>query len=478
MNTPEIFQYAHIHLVGAKGVGLTSLAQILHDAGIRLSGSDVAEHFVTQDILERLPIQWFTNFDHELPKETECVVYTAAHGAQKNPLVVQAAARNIPTLSHAEAVAQCSNARRGIAVCGVGGKSTTSSMLAWICEQLQHPVSYSVGVGEISGLTRTGVWNAASEFFIVEADEYVCDPHAAANNAQMTPRFSFLIPQVIICTNLQFDHPDVYRDFEHTQAVFYTFFSQIQTNGVLIINADDKPLVALAQAVQKAVPQKNITILLFGQSQEATLQLIPTDNVRELQFVDTRSGEKRTQSMQLPGTHNAKNALAALLASEHMGIDLSNSLSAVATFNSTKRRFEHKGHKDGIEYYDDYAHHPAEVAQSITSLEKMYPDTPVVVAFQPHTYSRTKALFDDFVTALSKAEHLVLLPIFASARESEDNSITSAMLAEAVQQKNESSHVQVVQSINDLAAYCKDLPQETVVVTLGAGDIYKVHSQV
>ncbi len=447
-----ILDYNTFYLVGIKGVAMTSLAQCLVDADKKVIGSDVAEEFVTQPILDKLNIHIDTSFQTEIPNDVNCVIYTAAHQAQDNPQVVQAKEKNIQTLTHAEALADLFNAKKGIAVCGVGGKSTVSAMIAWITEKSnnQQPTanSYSIGVGDIPGLGKTGQWSADSEYFIAEADDYVIDPAAPSRGEEITPRFSFLKPYITVCTNLKFDHPDVYQDFDHTKEVFLQFFNNIKPNGILIINGDDEELVKLSQKVRD-----DITIITYSYNLQSTLNI-------QLSF---------------PGKFNILNAIAAITACQQIGIEVEDGVEALKTFCSTKRRFEYIGEKHGVKYYDDYAHHPHEVKAAIEAIQQWYPNSRVVIAFQSHTYSRTKQLFDEFIDALSIAKEVVMIDIFASAREKDDPTVSSDLLVEKLEANNQRLITKNLHTIENLATYFKQLPANTVVLTLGAGDIYKVH---
>ena len=223
----HILDYQSFYLVGIKGVAMTALAQCLLDAGKVVKGCDVAEDFVTEKILSKLQIQIDAGFDHELPSNTDCVVFTAAHNGSSNAMVTKAQHLEIQTFTHAQALAELFNQKQGIAVAGVGGKSTTSAMIAWILEKTGQNPSFAIGVGNIPGLNKTGQWLSDSKVFVVEADEYATDPAAMATGSELVPRFAFYKPEITVCTNLKYDHPDVYRNFVHTQQVFADFFCQL-----------------------------------------------------------------------------------------------------------------------------------------------------------------------------------------------------------------------------------------------------------
>lgn len=453
----NLLNYDNFYLVGIKGVAMTSMAQLLIDAGKHIAGSDVEENFVTQEILEKLNVKIDTDFKINLPKKTDCVIYTAAHQANENPQVRAAVAQNIPVISQAEAVAQLFNQQRGIAVCGVGGKSTVSAMITWILQKQGLKPSFSIGVGNIPGLNKTGQWSPQARYFVIEADEYVINPQ---QETKAIPRFTFLKPYLTICTNLKFDHPDVYRDFEHTQQVFNKFFAQAEK---LIINDQDKNLVKQP-------------CLTFGETPEADLYLksyrsLAGKTISQFVYQD----QTYNLILQIPGKFNVLNALAAILAVAQIDIDPQQAVDTLSGFQSTKRRFEFIGEKNGVKYYDDYAHHPHEIKAVIAALKDWCPDQKKIIAFQSHTYSRTKKLFNEFIDAFKDVDQVLMIDIFCSAREKVDLSVSSTKLCEAIVSKhNLPAHN--LESIQNLAKYCrKQLKRGNVLITVGAGDIYQVH---
>lgn len=464
----NFFEHQQYHLVGIKGVAMTSLAQLLLDAGKTVTGCDVAEEFVTQKLLTALHLDIDHSFDTPLPSATECVVYTAAHQGKQNPQVQAALQKNLPVFTHAEALAAFFNQKKGIAVCGVGGKSTVTAMITWILGKSGFDPSYSVGVGNVIGLNKTGQWHKQSAYFVAEADEYVTDPAAVQQGEAAVPRFSFLKPQITVCTHLQFDHPDVYRDEAHTIATFNTFFSRVVEGGNLIINIADK------EKVSASVPT-----LTFGDTAEADVSYhYDQEASREGHTAASiRHQDKEYHlELQVPGSYNVENAAAALLAAQQAGVPLQQGVQALQSFQSTARRFERIGEWNGVPLYDDYAHHPNEITAVLSALKSWYPSKRRVVAFQPHTYSRTKALFQEFTSCFSDADVVLVLDIFASAREAADGSVTSAQLVAAIQATFPQKEVLHLTTPHSLGFFCKTFLQPNdVFLTLGAGDIYHVY---
>ncbi len=424
--------YHHIHLVGIKGVAMTALAQCLSDiadyrsqtiddSSLSISGSDVAENFVTSKVLEKFGFEIVIGFSADnISGDIDLVIYTGAHNGKHNIEVQTAIQQGIPTMTHAEALGKLMEGKRGISVCGTGGKSTTSAMIAWILECAGIRPSYAIGVGNVPNLDRTGKYVADSEWFVAEADEYAVDP-----TEDHRPRFIYQHPEVIVCTNLNYDHPDIYPTFDAMKQTFEAFFKTLPTGGTLLTEVD----------LPKQIEPFHLLI---------------------------------------PGIHNQQNAYFAMRASKACGVDELTSRNALSQFASTMRRFEYKGKLQGIEMYDDYAHTPDEISATIQALREWRPGKRVVVAFQPHTYSRTKALFDGFVSSLSLADEVILLDIFASAREQEDPSVSSSLLASRM------TNVQCqVSNYNELAGRIPEILKSTdVFITMGAGDIYKVYEKI
>lgn len=466
----SFFEHKKYYLVGIKGVAMASLAQLLVDAGKTVIGSDVAEDFVTQKVLANLSVHIDTQFDPALLDGADCVVYTAAHQGTQNPQVAAAIEKNIPVFSHAEALAEFFNQQKGVAVCGVGGKSSVSAMITWILEKNGIDSSYSVGVGGIVGMEKTGHWNPQSEYFIAEADEYVTDPAAVAQGAAPIARFSFLKPFVTICMHLKYDHPDVYASEEQTMQTFESFFSQIHSEGTLILNEQDTTRNLKTSAMHT---------LSFGTSDQATLKYehdAQASSAGVTVGTFTYNQQQYPVQLSVPGLYNLENAAAAALAAVLLGVKIEDSISALASFASTMRRFEFKGEVNGVKYYDDYGHHPSELQAVITAAYEWYDPAKTVISFQPHTYSRTKHLFSEFVEVLAQAKRLVLLDIFASARESFDESVSSQQLADAIKTKNPACEVQVLPNVAALAQFCQtQLHQGDTLLTIGAGDVYHVH---
>lgn len=468
----------NFYLVGIKGVAMTALAACLVNAGKNVRGSDVSEDFPTKNSLAKLNLQLDYSFEAPLPAETEVVIFSGANGGSHNPQVLAAKKQGLLVLTHAQALGEFFNSKRGLAVCGVGGKSTISAMIAFATQQL-NPQSYAVGVGEILGLQQIGQYLAHASFFIAEADEYVEDPIAAqaaiASQQPITPRFSRLKPEIIICSSLRFDHPDVYQDFDHTKQVYLDFFRSLKPNGTLIYNGDDQNLVALVQILQSE--NRPLHFLSYGEGETCDFRLTNYQvGQQKAHYQVIYQDQTFPLTLSLPGKFNALNSAAALAAAVPLAFNLSDFAQALAGYRSVKRRFEFIGERHGVLCYDDYAHHPAEVAASINAIKAWYPDNPLVVAFQSHTYSRTKQLFSEFVDAFAAAENVVMIDIFPSARETFDPSVSSDLLCRAITKKFPGHTAVNLHTIAALKDFLAQQKAGTIFITIGAGDIYEVYT--
>ena len=441
-----------VYLVGIKGVAMTSLAQCLADLNIEVLGSDVAEDFVTEKILADHNFTIFTDFTPEhISKDLALIIYTGAHQGANNVEVKRAKELGIPTMTHAAALGDLMQGKRGISVCGTGGKSTTSAMIAWILESAGLQPSYAIGVGNVTNLGRTGRYAAESEFFVAEADEFAVDP-----THDLRPRFIYQHPEVIVCTNLKYDHPDIYPTYEKMQDTFLSFFNTLPDGGLLVINGEDGELVKLCKQVRSG-----IKVIAVVESEAESVVA------------------KMTTSLLVAGDHNKRNAAAAYTVASSLGIEQSKILEALASFQGTMRRFESKPELEGMLMFDDYAHTPEEIEATLGALKDQYPEKQIIAVFQPHTYSRTKALFSGFSRSFSKADEVILMDIYGSARETADPSMSSELLASAIEKNEIGKDVGVVHSFAELADTIRQVASsDSCLITMGAGDVYKIHDQI
>ncbi len=455
----------HIHLVGVKGVAMTSLVQSLIDMGIHVTGSDVSEDFITKGLLSTLKVSVYVGFKKEhITNDIDLVIYSGANNGSSNIEVIAADELHIPTMPHAKALGILMEGKQSIAVCGVGGKTTTSSMLSWIFEEAQLSPSYSVGVGDILKLHKTGRYVKTSKWYIAEADEYAIDPVK-----DKRPRFIYQYPYITICTNLVFDHPDIYKTFDDTVRVYKEFFNNIETGGVLIVNGDDEALVTLSN-------ESTVSVITVGEHASCAYRILDVSMQNKVTKATlVHDNEEITIELSIPGLYNVKNACYAYVAASIAGVPKEKILTSLQSFKGTLRRFEDKGQVNDIQFYDDYAHHPSEIVSVLGALRSWEEGKRIVCVFEPHTYSRTKSLLKEFATALSGADEVILLDIFASARESKDESITSDMLRDEIVKLG--GNCKNLHTTTEASTYLlKHLNTFDVCITVGAGDVFTIHN--
>lgn len=366
---------------------MSALAQLLHARGVLVSGSDTAEHYFTQETLAANGIPYVEEFhaDH-VPTTVDLVVRSSAYD-DTHVEVAEALRRGLHVVTYAEAVAMLFNAGRGIAICGTHGKTTTTAMLGWILVSAGRDPSVIVGgaVPQLGGAARAG----ASDLVVLEADEY-------------QDKLQHYAPYGVILTNIEYDHPDFFATPSAYAAAFHRFIARIPTDGFLVIHERD----AEAEAAASAARCRIIRVPAVEDDPGALVLL-------------------------LPGAHNRRNALAATAAAEILGVSRATAFAALATFRGSKRRFEIVGEAHGAVIVDDYAHHPTEVRATIAAARERFPDRRIVVVFQPHTFTRTIALRDDFARAFDGADQVLVMDIFGSARETQGG-ISSAEFATAI----------------------------------------------
>lgn len=468
MKKPETLKKVKkAYLVGIKGVAMTALACCYQDLGIKVTGCDVEEKFVTDEILEKRRIKWQVGFEEErLQLKPDLVVTTAAHGGLSNPQVLAAKKKKIPLLTHAQALGQLMTGKEGISVCGVGGKSTVSAMIATILALAGRKPSYAVGVASIKPLGAAGKYDQGREF-VAEADEYANSP-GVDNRA----RFSFQNPKVIVVTNIEYDHPDIYQDLNHLKSTFKKFFLSLPRNGLLVACIDNPQ-------VQEVLKSLEVSYQTYGLSPQADWRIERIYHGQEqiIFNLSYQGGVIDQIKIKVPGKYNVLNATAALAVATFLGLDAKTIKKGLAEFRGTRRRFEFIGEKKGVKLYDDYAHHPEEIKAALTAARKWFPGQKIIAVFQPHTYSRTKALLKDFSRAFSQAHQVVITDIYASAREKNDLGVSGRLLAEETAKFH--PRVRYLSGEKKVANYLsKNAQAGDIIMTMGAGNIFQWHSAI
>jgi UDP-N-acetylmuramate--alanine ligase len=404
---------------------------------------------------------------------SEClVITTGAHKGFDNPQVLFAKEKNITVLTQGQALAHfMSGALLGgkdlqaIAVAGSHGKTTVSSLLATTMKALGLEPSYAVGTGEVFPLGAPGHYGAGN-YFVAEADEYVSEP-----SKDRTPKFLYQNPTFAIFNNIDFDHPDQFGDIDDVVDAFLEFAHNIQSGGKLFVNGDDKYLKDFRERVNK-----DIRVVTYGTGKENdyVISKIVAHGLSSQFTVSKKGVELGVFELQVPGVHNAKNALSVVAFLLELGFSPSQVRVCLNAFTGTKRRSEIVGHtKNGAILIDDYGHHPLEISTTIDAIKQAYPDKKLICVFQPHTFSRTKALLSDFGQAFTKAEKLLLLPVFKSLRDTEHDTLSQE---EYVNAHVQNVDTQFLETFDDVVEYIDKnyASDEYIVLTIGAGDVYKI----
>ncbi len=419
----------NVYIIGIGGIGISAIARFLYGRGVQVSGSDRDASRVTEG-LGILGIEVFIGSDvSHIPVSCDCILYTVAI-PENHPDIIEAKKRGIPMLTYPQALKQISQDKKTIAISGTHGKTTTTAMLATIL--IDTGVDPSVIVGSLmkdSKGVESNFISGASDYLVVEADEYKKSFHS-------------LYPKILVITNIDEDHLDFYKDLTDIQNSFIELAKRVPTDGYLICNISDPHLAPVIQSV-------NCKIVDY-------------------------SAIEHDGSLKVPGEHNRSNARAALAAAQALGISLSDSVKSVVTFSGVWRRFEYKGKTEkGALVYDDYAHNPHKVRSVLAGAREFFgKDKKIIAVFQPHLFSRTKTLFNEFVKSFDDADEIVFVPIYP-AREAFDPSISSEQLAEEL--KKRCKTVSVQSNFEDLLLYLKGIDKEGIVfMTIGAGDINTV----
>ena len=434
-----------VHFVGIGGAGMSALAKILVEKGYQVSGSDVKESVMT-GVLRDLGARIFIGQKAENVHGAEAIVVSTAI-REENPEVVEAKKLGLRRLHRSDVNAYLINNCKGIAVAGAHGKTTTTSMATHIFMAAQ--ADPTVMIGGTLPLLHSGYRVGKGDTIILESCEY-CNS------------FLNFFPTVAVILNVHADHLDFFKDLADIEHSFHDFAALVPQRGYIIANADD-------EGAREAV--KGLSHPVFTFSVKDRGADCYADNVSFFDgygdFDVVINGVTYAHvSLHVPGAHNISNALAAASAAYVLGIPGEAVTAGLASFTGAGRRFEHKGTFHGAEVYDDYAHHPDEV-QALLNAVRPLPHQRLILAFQPHTYTRTAALFDDFVNVLRQADRVVLAEIYA-ARETNELGISSRDLAAQI------PHSVYCPTLEQVADELEKLAQPgDMIITVGAGDIYR-----
>jgi UDP-N-acetylmuramate--alanine ligase len=440
-----------IHFVGIGGIGMSGIAEVLLNSGYVVSGSDLQESEATRR-LRSLGASVFVGHQEENLSGNPSVVVISTAVKYSNPEVLEARRRHIPVIPRAEMLAELMRMKYGVAVAGSHGKTTTTSLIAAVLSAAGLDPTMVIG-GRVHML-GTNAKMGQGEFLVAEADE-------------SDGSFLLLSPTIAVVTNIDREHMDFHQTMERLNDSFLTFMNQVPFYGLAVLCIDDANVHGLLPKVKKR-------FTTYGLSTEAEYS---AENLKMtaagVQFAVLRHGKLLGQlRLNLPGRHSATNALAAIAVAHELEIPFTRVVEGLGAFTGIHRRFEIKGEPKGILIIDDYGHHPAEIRATIGAIRDSW-NRPLTVIFQPHRFTRTRDLFDEFLTAFEGADRLVLTEIYP-AGEDPISGITGEALYQAIKRKGHLD-VEFVPDKNQIAQRLAErLNSGEIALSLGAGDIYKV----
>lgn len=445
-----------IHMVGIGGIGLSAIARILVAWGRRVTGSDLRASDITRE-LEGLGVRTYVGHRAEQIGDAEWVVVSSAV-PETNPELRAARARGVPVVKRQRLLGEMLSGSYGIAVAGTAGKTTTSAMVAVMLDALGLDPTFIVG-GVVEGLL-TNARAGRGRHFVIEADEY-------------DRTFHGLRPRIAAVTNVEMDHPDCYRDLADMREAYAVFLDGVAADGRIIACIESEELMRVVAARGAGGAE----VRTYGRDAAADYA------VREPRGDDRggarcevwRGGSPWAElALRVPGVHNLLNATAALAVADALGLDAAPAARALGAFQGVQRRFEVKGEAAGIVVVDDYAHHPTKIRATLAAARQRYPGRRLWAVFQPHTYSRTEALFEEFTVCFGDADRVIIMDTYA-ARASERETVCAEALAGSVHHGSV-EHVSGQDAV--VARLLEGLEPGDVLITMGAGDGYLVGERV
>ncbi len=441
----------HIHFVGIGGIGMSGIAELLLNLGYKVSGSDIKRSDIT-DRLESLGGVIFMEHAAEQIEGADVVVVSSAIDPE-NPEVQAAGQSSIPVIPRAEMLAELMRLKYSIAIAGAHGKTSTTSIVASVLAEGGLDPTVVIG-GKLKSIGSNAVLGQG-DFIVAEADE-------------SDGSFLKFSPTIAVVTNIDKEHLDFYADLDAIKSVFSNFLDRIPFYGLAVLCLDNEP-------VQDLIPQLKKRYTTYGMSSQADF------HIRDVSFGNQKSGfniyhhgEKLGHiNLNLPGIHNVYNATASIAVGVELDIAFDQIKRALETVEGVQRRLEIKGETNGVIVIDDYGHHPTEIKITLKTIEENWPDRRKVVVFQPHRYSRTQALFDEFSRAFYQSDVLLVMPIYA-ASEKKIEDVSSQNLCEEIKAHGH-KEVIYVDGFKAALSYLKqNLQPRDLLLTLGAGDVWKV----
>ncbi|GAB4417596.1 MAG: UDP-N-acetylmuramate--L-alanine ligase [Anaerolineales bacterium] len=451
---------AKAHFIGIGGSGLSAIARLLLERGDAVTGSDRELSPFAADV-QRAGATVYIGHHPRHVGDADFVVRSSAI-PDDNPEVQAALKANIPVYKRAEFIGQLMQDKVGIAVAGTHGKTTTTAMLAWVLTRLERDPSFIVG----SVMSNLGVNAHAGKgnTFVIEADEY-------------DRMFLGLKPRIEIVTNLEHDHPDCYPTYDDMCAAFASFVDLLPADGTLIVSAEDSGSAALIPQARKA-GKAVVSYAIQGEMTINSPNWVQAHGVEPNAYggMTFRVASNITDDltpvkveMRVPGEHNVRNALAVLAVVDLLGLSKREAAKALGEFKGTGRRFEIVGEMKGVTVIDDYAHHPTEIKATLAAARSQYPQDRIWAVWQPHTYSRTQALFTEFSRAFADADEVIVSEVYASREPKQE--FSSAEVVSAMPHPS----ARYIAELSDISEYLLEhLKPGDVLLVLSAGDANRI----
>ncbi len=453
---------AHFHLVGIGGIGLSAIAKVLLEEGHRVSGSDVRLSPIT-DALAAQGAAVHQGHRAENVGQADVVLVSSAI-PDDNPEAAAARARGIPVVKRDWMLGRMMAGRFGIAVAGSHGKTTITAMIALVLTEAGLDPTFIVG-GILQNL-GTNARAGRGEHFVVEADEY-------------DRAFLGLRPRIAVVTNIEMDHPDCYPQMDDLLGAFREFLGRVPADGCIIGCGDEERVREVLEAGSWKLEAELVTYGLGEWVDWRAVDVRPNE-LGGSDFVALHEGKSVGEfTLRIPGLHNVQNSLAVLAVAHRLGLDMADVGESLRSYRGVQRRFEVKGEaggkaRDGVVVIDDYAHHPTQIRTTLRAARGRYPGRAIWAVFQPHTYSRTRALLDEFAASFADADHVVVTDIYA-AREDDDLGLSAADIVARMRHPD----ARYIPGLDEAAGHLLDhLKPGDVLLTLGAGDGYKVGEEV
>lgn len=439
-----------VHMVGIGGIGMSGIAEVLLAMNFKVSGSDRSLSEIT-DRLKSLGAEIYEGHSEENIKDADVVVFSSAVSLD-NVEIQEAIRRKIPVIKRSEMLAELMRLKYGIGIAGTHGKTTTTSMVGLVMLEAGFDPTVIVG-GKLSGLGGTNARLGHGDFIIVEADEF-------------DRSFLQLTPVIAAITTLEKEHLDIYKDLEDIKSAFVEFANKVPFYGFVVLCLDEEGL-------REILPNINRKVITYGMSAQADVRAYDvsfhqTASKYKVKYFGQLLGELE---LNVPGIHNVKNSLVALTIARELGVDFEVIKSALKKFSGVYRRFEIKAEVNGIMVVDDYAHHPTEVAATLSAIRTGW-DRRIIAVFQPHLYTRTRDFYNDFAKSFLDSDVFVCTDIYP-AREIPIQGVTGQLITVAAEKFGHKNVLYVPDKKEIQDTLLKIVQPGDVVVTMGAGDIWK-----